>query len=397
MIKNNIETNKRIKNIEIVLIVLLSFVCLFCFVKGFVKANVNIDKIDYVGRITLTKAIDEECDEDLKICSINYINGEKSFSKEYRPKDFDNIVNTIDAHEYLINNKSIIFKHLNPTKDEIVKAYLLNTSDEYKPYFNTGLSIFVFIISLLVVLLFSRAFTNYEKIWFISVMFLSTLIAIIFPEKTINGVSGIIIMLLYLLDTFFNVLCELLISKQSRYNFIVSIFVEIVEILTCLILMYRFATLTTTLLFWLPIDIISFISWSKHKDKEDDELTVVRKLKGYQEVLVIIGIIVLTFVIGYFISGLNIKTDFLNNRRVETIIIYLDACTSIVGIANGLFILFRLKEQWYAWYLYSIIEMIINILSGQYVLLVLKVAFLVNTTYGYIKWSQYIKAHDNLI
>lgn len=379
------------------LIVLLSFVCLFCFVKGFVKTKVNIDKIDYIGRITLTKAVDEECDEDLKICSINYINGEKSFTKEYYPKDFNNIANTIDAHEYLINNKSIIFKHLNPTKGEISKAYLLYTSDEYKPYFNTGLSIFVFIISLLVVLLFSRAFTNYEKIWFISTMFLSTLIAIIFPEKTINGVSGIIVMLLYLLDTFFNVLCELLISKQSRYNFIVSIFVEIVEILTCLILMYRFATLTTTLLFWLPIDIISFISWSKHKDQDDDELTVVRKLKGYQEVLVIIGIIILTFVIGYFISGLNIKTDFLNNRKVETLIIYLDACTSIVGIANGLFILFRLKEQWYAWYLYSIIEMIINILSGQYVLLVLKVAFLVNTTYGYIKWSQYIKAHDNLI
>ena len=75
--------------------------------------------------------------------------------------------------------------------------------------------------------------------------------------------------------------------------------------------MYRFATMVTTLFFWLPIDIISYINWSKHRDDEEDELTMVRKLKGYQEVLVIIGIIVWTVVVGYFISGLDIATDFI--------------------------------------------------------------------------------------
>ena len=49
-----------------------------------------------------------------------------------------------------------------------------------------------------------------------------------FPEEGANGVNGIVIMLLYLLDTFLNILCELLISKQSRYNFLVSVLVEIV-------------------------------------------------------------------------------------------------------------------------------------------------------------------------
>ena len=39
----------------------------------------------------------------------------------------------------------------------------------------------------------------------------------------------------------------------------------------------------------------------------------------------------------------------------------------------------------------SILEAIINILSGQYVLLILKIGYLTNTTYGYIKWTQYIK------
>ena len=41
----------------------------------------------------------------------------------------------------------------------------------------------------------------------------------------------------------------------------------------------------------------------------------------------------------------------------------------------------------------SILESIINILSGQYVLLVLKIGYLTNTTYGYIQWTKYIKSH----
>ena len=88
--------------------------------------------------------------------------------------------------------------------------------------------------------------------------------------------------------------------------------------------MYRFATMATTLFFWLPIDIISYINWSKHRDDEEDELTMVRKLKGYQEVLVIIGIIVWTVVVGYFISGLDIANCiFITIKQLETAIYFI--------------------------------------------------------------------------
>ena len=158
--------------------------------------------------------------------------------------------------------------------------------------------------------------------------------------------------------------------------------------------MYRFATMMVTLLFWLPIDILSFINWSKHKDDEEDELTRVRRLKGYQEVLVILAIAVWTAVVGWLLSGLNIQTDFFGgNRNLEIMVIYMDACASAVGIANGLFIFFRMREQWIAWYICAILEAIMNILAGQYVLLVLKLGYFTNTTYGYIKWSRYIKTH----
>lgn len=260
---------------------------------------------------------------------------------------------------------------------------------------NLLVSISIFVLAVLVMIIFNKHFTKYEKIWFISIMAIATIVSNICPEEEANGVNGVLIMFLYLLDTFLNILCELLISKQSRYNFIVSLLVEITEILICVVLMYRFATMAATLFFWIPIDIVSYINWSKHKDESDDELTVVRRLKGYQELLILLGIAVWTIVVGYFISGLDIQTDFLNNNKdLETIIIYFDACASAVGIANGLFILFRLREQWIAWYLCAILETIINILSGQYVLLVLKLGYFTNTTYGYIKWSRYINSRS---
>ena len=239
-----------------------------------------------------------------------------------------------------------------------------------------------------------KFFSTYEKIWFFSILILAVIFAFLFPEEDINGVNGTIIMTLYLLDTFLNILCELLISKQSKWNFIVSVFVELTEIAICIVLAYRFATMASTLFFWLPIDIISFINWHKHPDKQEESVTKVRKLSGLAEVLIILGIVVWTIGVGYLLTTLEIGTDlFGGNELMEVIVCYLDACVSAVGIANGVFILMRYREQWIAWYICALLETVINILSGQYVLLVLKAGYLTNTTYGYIKWTKYIKTH----
>lgn len=238
-------------------------------------------------------------------------------------------------------------------------------------------------------------FTLYEKIWYISILVLAVVFAFIFPEEDINGINGKVIMTLYLLDIFFNITCELLISKQSKWNFIVSLFVEVTEIAMCIVLSYRFATMASTLFFWIPIDIVSFINWHKHPDKDKEELTEVRKLSKKQEVFGILLIVLWTLGVGYVLTRIDLGTElFGGNELLENIVCYLDACVSAVGIANGLFILFRYREQWIAWYLSAILETVINILSGQYVLLVLKAGYLTNTTYGYIKWTKYIKEKE---
>lgn len=395
--KNNIEPKKKLRVAEIVILILLVLGSITSLCVGLSEVHSKVGNIHYTDSIVMKRNTqDEDYDSDNTVCDVTYSKGNKQLVVSYSYKEYTQLKNkSITAYEFKTSNgTALYFDHKDVTQKEAKHAYKQVMANSTMPIFNLATSLFILSLSLAIMLLFSKQFTTYEKCWFMTIMILATIFSVLFPEESANGVNGIIIMLLYLLDTFLNILCELLISKQSRYNFLVSVAVEIVEIVTCIVLMYRFATMAVTLFFWLPIDIISYINWSKHKDDEEDELTMVRKLKGYQEVLVIIGIIVWTIVVGYFISGLDIATDFYNNKTLETLIVYIDACASAVGIANGLFIFFRLREQWIAWYICAFLEAVINVMSGQYVLLILKLGYFTNTTYGYIKWTKYIREHQ---
>ena len=395
--QKNIEPNRKLRIAEVIILVLLIIGSIASYVIGFSEVRTNVGQLHYVQSIEMQRdfsAEDYDGEEDT-VCDVIYRNGDKELIVTYSYEEYEQLDDdSITAYEFEAEDGTrLYFDHQDVSQAEAQNAYAQIMANDSMSVFNFANASMILVLSLLIMMLFARQFTTYEKSWFMSIMVLATIFSVLFPEENANGVNGIIIMWLYLLDTFLNILCELLISKQSRYNFLVSVFVEIVEIVISIVLMYRFATLATTLLFWLPIDIISYINWSRHKDQEEDELTVVRRLKGWQEALVIVGIIVWTIVIGYLISGLDIATDFYNNEVLENAIIYIDACASAVGIANGLFIFFRFREQWIAWYICAALEAAINILSGQYVLLILKLGYFTNTTYGYIKWTKYIKTH----
>jgi len=244
---------------------------------------------------------------------------------------------------------------------------------------------------------FFKKLNKFERIYYICAIILTVTFAILFPEEDVNGHNGKIIMALMITYTILNVTCELQIAKQDKWNFIVSLFIEFSEIAMLLLLGARFATMSTVVLFWIPIDIISFISWSKHPDKADDSLTVVKSLTGLQEVLVILGIIVWTIVFGsllcYVTENIFVTDLFKGNRDLEIIVCYLDALVSALDVANGTFILLRYREQWYAWYLEVIVDAIIWILSGQYIMLALTICYLINTSYGFIKWGRYVSTH----
>lgn len=238
-------------------------------------------------------------------------------------------------------------------------------------------------------------FTTYEKIWYISILVLTILFAFLFPEDSEElAINPSLVMLLYVIDIIANITCELLISKQSKWNFLVSLVVELAEIALCIVCAYRWATCAVTIFFWIPIDIISFFTWQKHKDRKEENLTEVRKLTWWQDLILIVGIAAWTIGVGYLLSLIDYEGILSYNEVIQDVGGYLDACASAIGIANGVFILLRYREQWICWYLVTILEIVLNIMAGQWVLLVLKAGYLTNTTYGYIKWTKYIKSQQ---
>ena len=391
------EHKKTVKLIGLISLIATIITALTLTIVGIVQVSQPVGtytRSEETVKIALLTDSEEYSEKENKKCDVEFITVDEEYSSIIKVtyKEWEDILKaadesdetiTIEDKEYPVingyiytedNGEHVILYHREATAKEIRNAVKDVYADEADYTFIVALAFALVAIAIGIMYFFGKHFTLYEKSWFLGIMILSAVISIIVPEEGLNGINGIWIMALYLADTFLNILCELLISKQSKWNFIVSVFVEIVEILCCIVLAYRFATMAVTLFFWLPCDIASFINWSKKKDTDDEELTKVRTLKGWQEVLLIVGIVVWTIVVGYFLSELDIATDlFGGNDIVANIVCYIDACASAVGIVNGLAILFRFREQWIAWYICSIFEMIINILAGQWALLPLKV------------------------
>lgn len=238
-------------------------------------------------------------------------------------------------------------------------------------------------------------FTPYERIWFLSILSLSVLFTFLFPESDVNGVSGIIITILYVVDVVLSVACELLIAKQSRWGQFIYIAVDVVELIILILLRARFVSMAVIIFCWFPMHLLSFINWNKHKDKNDDNVTEVRTLKKWQSIVMIVSCVVGIFVLGYLFARFSPDTDFYSSKTIEKVVCYFDACVGIVSVFDGITMLFRYKETWLVWYIVVILETVINILSGQWILLILKLGYLTNTTYGYIKWTKYIKENNN--
>ncbi len=393
---------KTIKYIKITLVIILSVMTLIFAIKGFSGVFGTDNTYRLSGKETFyrqTTAEEEDYDEDSTKCEVKYADKDGSVImvvtytyEEWEALTDDDI--EIDAYVYFNDEGFKVAMPYEADIKEINKAAMDSRFNANSVTFGIAIACGLAAIGFFIMTVWDKAFSRYEKCWFLSILVLASIFSLIFPEESCNGVNGLYIMILYLLDTFLNILCELLISKQSKWNFIVSLFVEITEISICLVLAYRFATMISTLFFWIPIDIISFINWHKHPDQKEEELTKVRTLSGLAEVLIILGIIVWTAGVGYFLTTLDFGTDlFHGNETLEVIVCYLDACVTAVAICNGLFIFFRIREQWIAWFIDAILEGIINILSGQWVLLILKLGYLTNSTYGFIKWTKYIKTH----
>ena len=233
---------------------------------------------------------------------------------------------------------------------------------------------------------FIKSFTPYQK-WYLGIVLAITVIFVIFfPDYMLEDTSNTLLVVASIVCVLSNPICELMISKQSKLNFVVDVFfVETSELLLCYFNGW-YVTAIIICVFWIPVSILSYIRWTKHQDVEREELTVVKTLTPKQDIAVIAAIFAFAFLAGTLISHLPGAADS-----------YVDALSSGFGIANGVLLLARYREQWYAWLMTLIMDATLYIRGGAYIMLITVAAMMVNTCYGYWKWYRYNKTHADAV
>lgn len=227
---------------------------------------------------------------------------------------------------------------------------------------------------------FLKSFTPYQIIYLATVCILTFTFVIFFPDMMLDSTEGILVTVCSVITVIANPLCELLIAKQSKLNFVVDFFfIELTYLVISLALGW-YTLAITVVCFWMPIDVISYIRWNKHPDREDKNLTQVKRLNLLQGVLIVLGVVAFGLVAGYLMQHIPGSEDS-----------YLEAFASAVGMANGVLLLLRYSEQWFAWFITTILYIFMDISSGAYILLITEIAMLVNTVYGFVKWLIYTR------
>lgn len=229
-----------------------------------------------------------------------------------------------------------------------------------------------------------KYYSPYEKIWLFSICSVGILLGILFPEDAGQPNWLRVIEILVIVG---GCSCELLLSKQSRWAFIVSFVLYDTTQTIVYFANGLYISALFEIIFWIPILFVSFYQWTKQADAKNATLTVVKNVNYARDLAIFVGVLIVSVVTGLLFTTIGALAESMPDWW------YLDALANTFSVCNGLFLVFRFKEQWLPWIGVALVEAVMWILSGQYIMLVLSVGYLMNSLYGLLKWQKYIKTH----
>jgi len=232
---------------------------------------------------------------------------------------------------------------------------------------------------------FFKSFTRVEAIYMTFVVVLAVGMAVFFPDLMLESTASPLLILCSVMNVIANPLVETMNAKQFRGNFLIDIFlIEITYIILSLHLGW-YTLMLSCIFFWIPIDILSYIRWSKNIDREDENLTVVKRLSWKTSAMLLVAVVVFSLVMGTIMTNIPGSEDS-----------YLEAFATAMGMVNGVLLMLRYSEHWYAWVITTILYLAMDISAGAYGLLIDDIAMLVVTFYGIWKWFKYTREHNTV-
>ncbi len=196
--------------------------------------------------------------------------------------------------------------------------------------------------------------------------------AIIHPETSTNPLWLTII---NFISAICGIMCIFFCAKANISNFI---FAVINTFVYAIFLWYHkiYGTFALEVLFYQPVNFISWYIWSKHRDEKLIEKTKAKKLTLLQN---IICALVIT------IGGILYHSVLV---KLGGTVAWLDAFTLSIGIIAVILEMFRYKEQYIWWIITDIIAVAMYIIHFDLVYLTKKSIYLIMAIIGIINWTK---------
>ena len=221
----------------------------------------------------------------------------------------------------------------------------------------------------------------YEIIMIVIMVFIAGLAvykAIVNPTST---TSPLWLTLVNFVSAVCGIICIFFCAKANVSNFIFGLVNTVVYAIY--LLYYKiYGTFCLEVLFYLPMNIASWINWARHRDKKMPEKTMAKHLTIKQHIISVIGVLITTFVTYEILV------------RVGGTVAFLDALTVAIGIVATILELYRYAEQYIWWIITDIIAVIMYIVHFDTVYLTKKTIYLIMAIIGLRNWIKLNKERN---
>ncbi len=207
---------------------------------------------------------------------------------------------------------------------------------------------------------------------------ISVVEAIIHPETSSNPLWLTII---NFISAICGIMCIFFCAKANISNFI---FAVVNTFVYAIFLFYHkiYGTFALEVLFYMPINFISWYIWTRHRDEKLLEKTKAKKLTLTQNIIATLLIVGGGIVYHYILV------------KVGGNVAWLDAFTLSIGIIAVILEMFRFKEQYFWWIITDIIAVAMYIVHFDAVYLTKKAIYLIMAVIGYINWNKLNKERN---
>lgn len=216
---------------------------------------------------------------------------------------------------------------------------------------------------------FINGYSAFDKAFMLGMLILQIVVYIFNPDSVlgiITGISGVISV----------VLCAK--GKISFY------FIGLVQTITYLFLAWqnRFYGEVIENVFYLVTMVWGIFVWKAHLTTDEEGSTQVDAMKftAKQWVMSIIGIIICTGIMGYWLTTIG------SNQA------YTDAATNVIAIFAQLLMVKRYREQWIFWIVIDVLCTKMWFVAGNWSMVAMYIAWTINCIYGWVNWT---KANEN--